>query len=227
MTTMVDTQSPPPPSLSTLAKTTAIALVVAGILLVTIVLPAEYGIDPLGTGRRLGLTAIASPPMTTIEPAAAAGAALAPIQHGPVGLYPAEFKLDVFEVTLQPYEYIEYKYRLERGATMMYSWTASAPVIQDFHGERAGGATDSEPAEATFDKANRREASGSFAAPFAGIHGWYWENPGAEPITIRLTSSGFYSAAVEIHSDHTRRTRDLTPLTMLAAAVAASTATPR
>ena len=44
------------PSVRMLARTTAIALTVAGAILVTVVLPAEYGVDPLGTGRRLGLT---------------------------------------------------------------------------------------------------------------------------------------------------------------------------
>ena len=31
------------------------AILVAGLLLVTVVLPAEYGVDPVGTGARLGL----------------------------------------------------------------------------------------------------------------------------------------------------------------------------
>jgi hypothetical protein len=222
MTTRVETSTetplaptPPPPSLATLVQTTLIALVVAGVLLVTVVLPAEYAIDPIGTGRWLGLTEIAAPTIA-VEPVKSGGAALTPIQKGPLGEYSAEFAFDVFEVTLQPYEYIEYKYRLERGATMLYSWTASAPVIHDFHGERQEGATQAGPAEESFDKQNRRQARGTFAAPFAGIHGWYWENPGAEPITIRLTSSGFYSAAVEIHSDRTRHTRTLRALDTLA-----------
>ena len=47
----------------------------------------------------------------------------------PVGQYPAACKVDVFEITLQPYEYVEYKYRLEHGATMLYAWEASAGVI--------------------------------------------------------------------------------------------------
>ena len=34
------------------------ALLVAGIILVVAVLPAEYGVDPTGIGRRLGLTAM-------------------------------------------------------------------------------------------------------------------------------------------------------------------------
>ena len=44
------------PSSRQLLRSTAIALVAAGALLITTVLPAEYGIDPTGMGRALGLT---------------------------------------------------------------------------------------------------------------------------------------------------------------------------
>lgn len=208
MTAPTPSPTPAPPSLSTLARTTAIALIVAAVLLVTTVLPAEYGLDPTGIGRRLGLTAIASPPVTAVEAPAAAGGRLAPTPNGPLGVYPDAFKFDVFEIVLAPYEYVEYKYQMEKDATMLYSWTASAPLQHDMHGERAAAAGDG-PAEQSFDKADRRQASGSLAAPFTGIHGWYWENPGAEAITIRLTSAGYYTSAVEIRSDRTRRTRAL------------------
>ena len=196
------------PSLSKLARTTAIALVVAAVILVTIVLPAEYGVDPTGAGRALGLTAIASPAVAVVEPGTSSDAALAPKQNGPLGVYGAAFKFDVFEIELAPYEYVEYKYRLEKDATMLYSWSATGPLKHDLHGERAAGAGDG-PAEQSFDKEDRRQASGTLTAPFAGIHGWYWENPGAEPITIRLTSAGYYTSAVEIRSDRTRHTRTL------------------
>jgi hypothetical protein len=227
MTSPVEVQTPPPPSLSRLARTTVMALVVAGALLVTIVLPAEYAIDPVGTGRWLGLTEIASRSLTPVEVVNADGAALVPVQNGPFGEYPAEFKLDVFEIALAPYEYVEYKYHLEQGATMLYSWTASAALIHDFHGERPGGASDGGPAEESFDKRDRQRASGSFTAPFSGIHGWYWENPGGEPITVRLTSSGFYGSALEIRSDRTRRTRTLRPLETLLALPEESAGTAR
>jgi hypothetical protein len=49
----------PPPSRRTIVKATVIALAVALVLLVTIVLPAEYGIDPLGSGSALGLNGLA------------------------------------------------------------------------------------------------------------------------------------------------------------------------
>jgi hypothetical protein len=208
MTLPAPSATPAPPSLSTLARTTAIALVVAAVLLVTAVLPAEYGLDPTGIGRRLGLTAIASPPVTVVDLPVTTGTALAPTPNGPIGVYPAEFKFDVYEIVLPPYEYVEYKYRLEKDATMIYSWTASAALRHDMHGERAAAAAGGET-EQSFDKADRKQAHGSLTAPFAGIHGWYWENPGGEAITLRLTSAGYYTSAVEIRSDRSRRTRPL------------------
>ena len=115
MTSSTPLQTPAPPSLATLAKTTVIALVVAAVILVTIVLPAEYAIDPVGTGRWLGLTEIASPTLVPVDIATAKGAALAPVQNGPLGVYPAEFQFDVFEISLAPYEYVEYKYQHGEG----------------------------------------------------------------------------------------------------------------
>ena len=37
------------------------ALLAAGLILVMFVLPAEFGVDPLGTGARLGLVPLGSP----------------------------------------------------------------------------------------------------------------------------------------------------------------------
>ena len=47
------------PSKQQIVKATAIALGVALIIFLTAVLPAEYGIDPLHTGRALGLMSLA------------------------------------------------------------------------------------------------------------------------------------------------------------------------
>ena len=104
----------------------------------------------------------------------------------------------MYEVVLAAREGIEYKYHLEKGAAMFYAWTAAAPVIYDFHGERSGLVSDGGPSSESYDKGTRERASGSFAAPFGGIHGWYWENPGTAPVTVRLTTSGFYNSAVVI-----------------------------
>lgn len=56
---MFNAQKPDPaelPSTGRLLKSTGIAAVVAGALLVFVVLPAEYGVDPTGAGSLLGLT---------------------------------------------------------------------------------------------------------------------------------------------------------------------------
>lgn len=52
--------TPPPdrelPTPQQLRRATMVAVVVSVALLITVVLPAEYGVDPTGLGRRLGLT---------------------------------------------------------------------------------------------------------------------------------------------------------------------------
>jgi hypothetical protein len=117
--------------------------------------------------------------------------------------------VDSREFVLGPYEYIECKYHLEKDATMLFSWNATGDVVQQFHGEPDGAPTNSSQ---SYDKNPRRKADGSFLAPFSGIHGWYWENPGDEPVTVTVTTAGFYTLAHEFHFNGTRQTRDVTPL---------------
>ena len=93
-------------SLGGLAKASGISLITAAVLLVTIVLPAEYGIDPLGTGEALGLSTL-SRPLAPVPPPQ--GDTLAPVQEGVVALYPGEYRYDSREFVLGPYEYLEYK----------------------------------------------------------------------------------------------------------------------
>jgi hypothetical protein len=160
---------------------TAGAAVAAAIILIAAVLPAEYGIDPLGTGRLLGLTDLA------------AGAASGAIQR-----QDAPFKTNTATFEIGPYEFVEFKYRLEQGASMVYSWTATGPVIYDFHSEPDGAP----PGYAeSFDKAQMPEAHGTYTAPFSGIHGWFWENPGTKLVTITLTTAGFYTTAQEFRDN--------------------------
>jgi hypothetical protein len=61
---LIETQAP---SMAKIAKATVIAAAVAALILVVAVLPAEYGIDPLGTGKALGLMDLAN---ATEKPAA-------------------------------------------------------------------------------------------------------------------------------------------------------------
>ena len=56
-----------PASARTIVLATLVALVVAALVLFAAVLPAEYGIDPLGTGEAFGLLGLAQVPAVALE----------------------------------------------------------------------------------------------------------------------------------------------------------------
>ena len=175
------------PSKTRLAAATGAAIVVATVLLFAAVLPAEYGIDPLGTGKALGLTALFEARAGEEAPPPAIA------QSGETAL-PRVYKTESTQFTLGPTQAFEYKYRIEQGGGMVYTWSATAAMKYEFHGEPDGiGAkvVSYEKGEGDFD-------SGSFVAPASGIHGWYWENTGSTETTITLTSAGFYNSGVEM-----------------------------
>lgn len=186
------THTPPHASPRQILLATAGALTIAIVVLVTTVLPAEYNMDPLGTGRALGLTALA----TAGQEETATGPDAPVNADRPGADTPADGMLatDTFTVELRPYEGVEYKYRMEKGASLVYSWTASTDVGYDFHGEPDGA-----PARysESYGKGTRATASGSFLAPTPGVHGWFWENTGSGRVTITLTTSGFYTKSTE------------------------------
>ena len=70
------------PSSGQLLRSTVLAAVAAGVLLATVVLPAEYGIDPTGVGRVLGLTEMGEI-KTRLAAEARAEAAAAPSPAAP------------------------------------------------------------------------------------------------------------------------------------------------
>lgn len=200
-----------PPPMRTLARASAVSLAVALVVLLVAVLPAEYGLDPTGLGRALGFAAL-SQPAAVESVAPPQGAELAPVQQGPFGLYPREYRVDSREFVLGPYEYVEYKYHLAEQATMLFEWVADGDVVHDFHGVPDGAPGS---AEQSYDKQARRRADGSFTAPFSGIHGWFWENPGGETVRVRVTTTGFYTSAQEFRFDGTRLSRDLRSLEVI------------
>ena len=53
-----------------------------------------------------------------------------------------------------------------------------------------------------FEKKDGKEAaSGTLTAPFSGIHGWYWDNPGDTEVTVTLSAAGFYKMSHEFRKD--------------------------
>jgi hypothetical protein len=179
------------------------ALLAAGSILVAAILPAEYGVDPLGIGRRIGLTAIGDvqKKIASFEANRAAGAGgvrvVAPQQR--------PFQRETVTFTLAAHDSVEYKYRLGTGQALLYSWSASAAVNYELHAEPDGA-----PAgyAESYEKRNAvATASGTLTAPFPGIHGWYWENPGDAPVTVTLSAAGFFTMSHEFHKNSPPKTR--------------------
>ena len=205
MTTMTGTGDPTGIDMNgRIAVAVGAALLAAGLLLVTVVLPAEYGLDPLGTGRRLGLTAI-SDTAKNADAFAATLAADTSAARTPVVHQERDFHGETVEFTVAPGAFVEYKYRLDKGQALLYSWKTNSPVEYDFHAEPDGAPRGY--AQSYEKDAALTEGRGTLTAPFAGIHGWYWKNRGREKVTVTLTSAGFYTLAHEFREGADTKTK--------------------
>ena len=172
------------------------ALLGAGLILVMFVLPAEYAIDPLGTGARTGLLdlGLVGQQVEALSGSAATAGNTATI----VVPQDRAFKQETVEFKVGPREGMEYKYRLDKGEALLYSWKTTGPVNYEFHAEPDGAPRGYAQ---TYEKVDRKsEASGTLTAPFPGIHGWYWENTTDQEITITLTTAGYYNLSHEFRS---------------------------
>jgi len=196
------------PSLKKLASATLVALLIAAVVSVVAVLPAEYGIDPLGTGRALGLTELAaadaaSEPVLDLKTLAEAPPKpignkqleTAPVLTGWNRDQKGRYKVDLRKFELEPGGKLEFKYQLRRGSNLVYAWESTGKVKYEFHGEPNAGPNGTYQSYALDYDAGQESGSGSFTAPFSGIHGWYWENASTAPVTVTLRSAGFYTNA--------------------------------
>ena len=187
------------PSTSRLLKSTGIAVAVASALLVTVVLPAEYGVDPTRVGSLLGLTEMGrikmqlaaeaeaeeagALPAAAPAPAASAAPTAAPATAGA----PAT-RTDETVLTLAPDQGAEIKLVMEEGASVRYVWSSSGGRINfDSHADRPGTPYHG------YGKGSSQREEGELVAAFTGSHGWFWRNRTGEPVTITLRTEGAYS----------------------------------
>lgn len=200
------------PSSGQLLRSTAIAAAAAVALLVTVVLPAEYAVDPTGIGRLLGLTTMGEVKAQLAQEAEAdrrndaARPDRQPPAAGPdqrssllhrllavVAITPAHAQsasaAQETSVTLAPGEGSEIKMAMKAGAKVNYTWASSGGGVNyDMHGTAAGGKESSYKRD--------RGASGDagiLTAGYDGYHGWFWRNRGQAPVTVTLKVDGDYS----------------------------------
>ena len=136
----------PLPTVSQLIKATALALLVAGAILITLVLPAEHGIDPTGIGKALGLTKLsasggktapplvpaaseAKPPSPAAEVAAGGSTPAATVSKSEV-----PYRSEEMMLTLQPNEGAEIKAAMRKGEQFVFTWGVEGGKVASFFG---------------------------------------------------------------------------------------------
>jgi hypothetical protein len=174
---------------------TLVALVLASIVTVLFVLPAEYGRDPTGVGRMTGLSRLWAPPEVKLAPTSAAQ----PLARE----YAGSFRTDTIEIPLGfvgggkgPYE-LEYKVHMKKGASMVYEWEAigadtAEDIYYDFHGHTLASKPGEKMVVSTHKQAMGLRQAGALVAPFDGIQGWFFQNSAPRQVIIRVRLSGFY-----------------------------------
>lgn len=184
------------PSLSRgrLLVATAITLVLAVLIVLGAVLPAEFNRDPLGVGKLTGLSRLWAPEDQKVD-VNKDGAARA-------REYATPFRQDVIEIPLGGFldgvekSELEYKVKMAKDATLIYAWeVVGAADARDFHFDQHGHTTP-KPGEAmqvaTYKQAYGLKQQGALTAPFDGIQGWQFSNPAEAPVVVRLKLAGFY-----------------------------------
>ncbi|MGS0738168.1 transmembrane anchor protein [Pseudomonas sp. GG8] len=194
------------PSTRKLVRSTVIALLTAVGLLVTVVMPSEYAVDPTGVGRALGLTQmgelkiiLAQEALADAAPPQPAAPAPQVAQIQPAALPAAQpatasapaMKSNQMTVTLKPGEGTEIKLEVLKNKTVSYEWTAAGGLVNyDTHGEPYNGE------KGYFHSYNKgkqvKSDKGEFTAIFDGTHGWFWRNRSNNDVTISLKTTGDY-----------------------------------
>jgi len=169
------------------------ALAAATLIMFGAVLPAEFNRDPLGLGHLSGLDRLWAP----IETPFVASKSEAPLARE----YSQGFRADVIEIPLRASgdstrgDELEYKVLMKKDATFIYEWSvADIPKPQEFYFDFHGHTVDAGKAMtvATYKQATGTSANGALAAPFDGVHGWFFQNQSENPVVVRLKISGFY-----------------------------------
>jgi hypothetical protein len=158
-----------------LLKYTLSSIIFAAIILLTIILPAEYNIDPTGIGKQLGLTVFSEVKAESSNKSKLMNMGLT---------------TQTIEVIVPAGRGVEYKFIMDQFKKLEYEWTTtSTPLYFDLHGEPEGDTTGYFESYAI---ATLTEMKGSFTTPFAGSHGWYWKNTTDYPIAVKLIVKGEY-----------------------------------
>ncbi len=189
------------PSSAQLIRSTAIAAVSAVAVLVTVVLPAEYNIDPTGIGGVIGLTEMGEIKTQLAEEAEAdrllelEGQEESSLMNDIFGLFvgathaqEAEIWRDETTFTLAPGDSAEWKLVMEEGQTVEYRMLVDGGRVNfDLHGHGGGNSV-------TYEKGRGSTGDeGEIIAAFDGEHRWFWRNRDGSDVTVTVQVRGEYA----------------------------------
>jgi len=211
------------PSTSKLVISTIGAVFTALIILITVVMPAEYGIDPTGVGKLTGLQRMGEIKMNLAQEAAAERLAkeqslavksqptvkapapqIAVVETAPpvaisTPVNPSvptpQIRKDTTTITLQPNEGNEVKVDLKKGEVVKFSWASDAGKANfDIHGDSKKLAIEYHG----YGKGSSTREKGAIEAAFDGAHGWFWRNRSGSPLIITLQTEGPYTSVKRV-----------------------------
>ncbi|ROQ43375.1 hypothetical protein EDB94_2831 [Marinobacter sp. 3-2] len=207
------------PSTAKLIRSTIMAAIVALVLLVTVVMPAEYALDPTGAGRLLGLTEMGEiKGQLANEAAADETAQLVGVQSAGA-TKPPEPDASATETTAAPEPVAEQTIKeeplpepaqeplwqdevrvvLAPGEGTEFKLTMKEDAVARFSWTSEGGPMnfdthgDGSGQSISYEKGRGvPEDKGELVAAFTGNHGWFFRNRNDNDITLVLRTGGDY-----------------------------------
>jgi hypothetical protein len=184
-------------------KSISLAFLIGGLIFIIAVLPAEYGKDPLGTGKLLGFGKLytkessnqlnykkielkdVGSPSNIIKPSEA---------NNPISENQFDVIEDSISVKIPAKKGVEYKVKMLKYGSTKYEWHTQNKeiVFLDFHGEVEEKNPPKEVFYESYTVAYSNNMGGTFTAPFKGKHGWYFKNLSNKEITITIKLEGQY-----------------------------------
>ncbi len=189
-------------------KSIILAFFIGTIILLVAVLPAEYGIDLLGTGKLFGFSKLHNKEVE-MNKTSTSGLNFKKIILNDVGsstdiLKPIEAnnpppkqqflkREDVIKVIVPAKKGIEYKVKMLKYGSMKYEWSTTDQIVfTDFHGEVK---QDNPPKDVFYESytvAYSNNMGGTLTAPFEGKHGWYFKNLIDDDVVVIIKLKGEY-----------------------------------
>lgn len=201
------------PTTKQLIRSTLIALSTAMVLLVTVILPAEYAIDPTGVGKVLGLTEMGEIKAQLEQEAAEDEARTRVLVATKVEIEAPKTATKANElveenmgsvaesnkieepvwrdrkiISLEPGQGAEVKLVMNKGQVAQYEWRSKGgPVNHDTHGDGNGQSISYERGRGV------PSGEGELVAAFDGSHGWFFRNRNKGKVMVILKTNGDYA----------------------------------